>query len=350
MFLALSAILIYFLVPFLVALATGLVFGMAFTPLLVRWQSKRHWVTPRLKAAVLTLGFFFAFMAPMGATLYFGASSVLLQLKNVKTENVSSALSGNSTEVIEKWMHSSPTVVRMLRKVPISEESVLRIANQVSEFVLEKTAQAGQAFVASVPSMVFGALVALATMFFVLADGFKARRFLEYNPAFTPEATHEIIETFRESSYSVVVSAVVARVAQAVVMVIPCFLTGKGMPVLVGLITFFCSFLPLFGSFLVAAALIVSQLIAGNFGAAVVFLIFGLIAGGVDNLLMSWLVGDQVKVPAFVVFVTAFGAMEMIGLSGIFVGPVLAATFLKVIEVLSHPRAALVKPDLGRAV
>lgn len=338
LFLGLGGILLYLVKPFVIALAAGLVFGMALTPLFGKWRSKYKWVGPRFKATVLTLGFFCAFLVPMGATLYFGVTSALQQIKESKNDKLGTILlSGDTSAAIGQWMEQSPRARALIKKIPIPEEKLWQMNDQASAYLSEKFSSIGQEFIASLPATIFGLIVALATVFFILADGKKARPFVEYNPAFSPEATRQIIDTFRDSSYSVVVSAVIARAAQALILVLACVVAGKGSPLLIGLLTFFCSFLPLFGSFLVAGAMMIVQLMAGNVDAALIFLAFGLVAGVADNFLMSWLVGDQVKIPALLVFVTAFGGVEMIGLYGLFVGPVVAAVFLKVIEVLAHP-------------
>jgi predicted PurR-regulated permease PerM len=66
----------------------------------------------------------------------------------------------------------------------------------------------------------------------------------------------------------------------------------------------------------------------------------GLVIGLVDNLLRPILVGSDTKIPDYVVLISTLGGIEIFGMNGIVLGPLIAAMFLVVWNILSASRHA----------
>ena len=66
----------------------------------------------------------------------------------------------------------------------------------------------------------------------------------------------------------------------------------------------------------------------------------GLVIGLVDNLLRPILVGSDTKIPDYVVLISTLGGIEIFGMNGIVLGPLIAAMFLVVWDILSASRHA----------
>ncbi len=82
-----------------------------------------------------------------------------------------------------------------------------------------------------------------------------------------------------------------------------------------------------------------------DFGGAiwqgVVLIIFGaLIIGLVDNFLRPILVGNDTKMPDYVVLVSTVGGLATFGLNGLVIGPVIAAMFIAAWDIFSASREA----------
>ena len=65
-------------------------------------------------------------------------------------------------------------------------------------------------------------------------------------------------------------------------------------------------------------------------GTAVVFIVgfFVIIVGLVDNLLRPLLVGKDTKMPDYLILITTLGGMELYGINGFVIGPLIAALFI----------------------
>jgi predicted PurR-regulated permease PerM len=64
-----------------------------------------------------------------------------------------------------------------------------------------------------------------------------------------------------------------------------------------------------------------------------------LVIGLVDNILRPILVGKDTKMPDYVVLISTLGGMAIFGLNGFVIGPVIAAMFMAVWDIVASSRA-----------
>ena len=82
-------------------------------------------------------------------------------------------------------------------------------------------------------------------------------------------------------------------------------------------------------------------LLAGSIWQGVVLIVFGVVVIGlVDNLLRPVLVGKDTKMPDWLVLLATLGGIEVFGINGLVIGPVIAAMFIAVWDIFSHWRTA----------
>jgi predicted PurR-regulated permease PerM len=86
-------------------------------------------------------------------------------------------------------------------------------------------------------------------------------------------------------------------------------------------------------------------LATGAIWQGVVVIVSGVVVIGLaDNILRPILVGRDTGIPDYIVLVTTLGGIEVVGLSGIVVGPLVAALFLTAWQILTEQRHAQVSP------
>ncbi len=74
-----------------------------------------------------------------------------------------------------------------------------------------------------------------------------------------------------------------------------------------------------------------------------------LVIGLVDNLLRPFLVGKGSKLPDYVVLISTLGGIEVFGLNGFVVGPLIAAMFMVSWEIFAVSRRAPADDAAGNA-
>ena len=64
-----------------------------------------------------------------------------------------------------------------------------------------------------------------------------------------------------------------------------------------------------------------------------------LVIGLVDNILRPFLVGKDTKLPDYVVLISTLGGIEVFGLNGFVIGPLIAAIFMVTWEIFSASKS-----------
>jgi len=101
----------------------------------------------------------------------------------------------------------------------------------------------------------------------------------------------------------------------------------------------FLSLLPAVGAGLVWGPVAIYLLATGAVWQGVSLILYGvLVIGLVDNLLRPFLIGKETKLPDYVVLISTLGGIQVIGLNGFVIGPLIAAMFMVTWEILSASR------------
>jgi predicted PurR-regulated permease PerM len=101
----------------------------------------------------------------------------------------------------------------------------------------------------------------------------------------------------------------------------------------------FLSLIPAIGATLVWLPVAIYFLATGAIWQGIGLILYGvLVIGLVDNLLRPFLVGKGSKLPDYVVLISTLGGIEVFGLNGFVIGPVIAAMFMVSWEIFSVSR------------
>ena len=117
----------------------------------------------------------------------------------------------------------------------------------------------------------------------------------------------------------------------------------------------FLSLIPAIGATLVWLPVAIYFLATGAIWQGVGLILYGvLVIGLVDNLLRPFLVGKGSKLPDYVVLISTLGGIEVFGLNGFVIGPLIAAMFMVSWEIFAGSRASgagrSVNPERARAI
>lgn len=100
-------------------------------------------------------------------------------------------------------------------------------------------------------------------------------------------------------------------------------------PLLWTVVMGFLSLLPAIGAAIVWAPVAIYLLATGSIWQGLFLIGFGtVVIGLVDNLLRPFLVGKSTKLPDYVVLISTLGGIEVFGLTGFVLGPLIAAIFM----------------------
>jgi predicted PurR-regulated permease PerM len=115
---------------------------------------------------------------------------------------------------------------------------------------------------------------------------------------------------------------------------------GIEAAVLWGVVMGLLSLLPAVGAAVVWIPAATLLLIGGEWGKGLVLLLGGtLLIGLADNVLRPLLVGRDTELPDYLILVSTLGGLTLFGLSGVVIGPVVAALFVAVWEMFAEEYA-----------
>jgi len=218
-------------------------------------------------------------------------------------------------------------------------DNATQIQQKLSAFALKGGQYlAGSAFIIGKGTFSFtvGFGIMLYLLFFLLKDGsYLVHLILEALPLST-YVKHHLFMKFAAVSRATVKGTVVVGVVQGILGGLAFWFTGIDGSLLWGALMGFLSLVPAVGSAIIWVPATIFFFATGALWKGL-FLVgfFVVIVGLVDNILRPLLVGKDTKMPDYMILITTLGGMEIYGINGFVIGPVIAALFIACWNLLS---------------
>lgn len=179
--------------------------------------------------------------------------------------------------------------------------------------------------------------VMLYLVFFLLRDGTVIAHKIKQALPLRPSIRDRLIRHFIIVTRATMKGTVVVAMVQGFVGGIIFWMLGMPAPILWGLLMGFFSLLPAVGTGIIWVPVAGYLLITGSVTEGLILIFCGLfIIGLIDNILRPILVGHDTRLPEFVVLIATLSGLSLMGLNGVIVGPLIAALFLAVWEIVAR--------------
>ncbi len=280
-------------------------------------------------------------MIPISLLVALGASAAVDKLKGLEDTNFSiGQFTSNPGGAIDA-LGLRPVLHQIAEISPVSEVQVRQYATRMAVGMGTLAGNALKGLVASLPGIMFANIVMLFTIFFLLVDGPRAVAFVRENSIFGRKQTDRILEVAHQLCYSVMVATLVSGAVQAALVGVACLITGTDGIALIVFVTFLFSFFPMVGTAPVTVGLALLSLIQGDTTAAIIFAVFVPVVGMSDNFVRPYVLKGGGDLHPLIGFVAAFGALDMIGFYGLFIGPVVVGLFFTLLPMVtrSYPKS-----------
>lgn len=207
---------------------------------------------------------------------------------------------------------------------------------------LEQEAMSLGARAAEVAESIAGtALGGMLTVFFMTLTAYSVLRHwdhlvrrLELTLPLEQRHTHALLGQFRKVGREVLWGTVVTGVLQGLFATLGYWVTGVPQPVFCGALTGVASLVPGVGTLLVWLPLGIYRMLTGHLVAGLLSLVYSALVVGVvsDYFIRPKLVGSDKDVPALLTFVSLFGGVEVFGLVGLVLGPVIVTLSIAILK------------------
>lgn len=329
---ALAAVVSGFAGALLWAALAALLFQPLYQRLLARWPGRSN------RAAVVTL-LIITFAVVIPALIV--ASLVVEQAAGVYTQVRSGQI--NFATYFQQVHDALPSRLQGLMDSS-GLDSFERVQDRISGALGSSVSMiARQAFSigrnAAAFLLAFG--VGLYVTFFLLRDGAEIGpavvRALPLEPAVAERLSAKFVAVVRATIKG---SGVVALV-QGALGAVTFWIVGLPAALLWGMLMAIAALLPAVGPAIIWVPVALYLLAAGAIWQAVAVVLSGvLLIGLADNILRPILVGRDTGIPDWLVLVTTLGGINLVGLSGIVVGPLVGALFITGWQILTEQRAS----------
>lgn len=334
--LALTAFLLYKIVePFLGPIAWALFLGFLLQPLqdrLVKWMRGRA----SASAFTLTVLVLILFLGPLTAlAVAFArqAADLAGRLQSWMGTQRDSTLSH-----IDRIPGVAPVLDWLDRNLEISAAHVQSWLIEGSRTLFQQLASyGGVAFLGAVGT-VLSFTVMLFLLFFIVRDGRAIARLGAALVPLPPDRREELAGRLASVTRAVVRGTVVTAIVQGMLCGIAFTVVGLPAPVVFGVAAAVLSVVPFGGTALVWAPAVIALLVQGHYPQAGILIAFGVVISSVDNFLKPLLISGHSPLPTLAVFIGVLGGLAAFGMIGLFLGPVVIALCLALIDYAREKR------------
>ncbi|HTZ16853.1 MAG TPA: AI-2E family transporter [Dissulfurispiraceae bacterium] len=312
--------------PFLSPLAWAVVFSIVFYPL---YAFSLRFVPWKSLASLLTVIII--------VTVIIGPFSYFIVLLVAELNHLSDYLAtGQFSTLKEALQHPSVSAIisRLTGTFGISEAQIdASIVDYLSRFGKELLAQVTRGagnFIALAVNFIF----MIFSIFFLLKDGAAfLQKIRDYMP-FSEEEKSLLAAQMRDIIISTIYGGVVVAIAQGIIGGVAFSVLGIPSPVLWGFAVSIASFIPLIGSMAVWGPAVVYLFAHGAVVQAFALFFIGIFGiSMIDYLLRPIIIGSRTKMHVLVILFSVLGGIQLFGLIGLVMGPLVLAVFISVIKI-----------------
>lgn len=197
--------------------------------------------------------------------------------------------------------------------------------------------QAVSSLISNVSGFILSLFLFLFGVYYLLKDGSKFKDVLVDISPLNERQEDELVAKVGSAVNGVVKGSFLIALTQGVVATIGYFIFGVPQPILWGMFTIMAALVPTVGTALALVPAVVFLLITGHVGAAIGLLIWGALAVGlIDNIISPILIGAKAKLHPLLVLFSVLGGISLFGFLGFLLGPIFMAIFVTLVDMFRH--------------
>ncbi|OHA93772.1 MAG: hypothetical protein A3E02_00685 [Candidatus Zambryskibacteria bacterium RIFCSPHIGHO2_12_FULL_38_34] len=144
----------------------------------------------------------------------------------------------------------------------------------------------------------------------------------------------EFIQTLKSSINAVLHGRILVSITQGVFLGIGLAIFGVGSPVLWGFMGGIASLVPILGASIITIPAVIFLLLSHNVGAGIGLLLWGaIVVGLIDNVISVIFLKNKIMVHPLIILFSIFGGVEMFGVIGFLIGPVVVSAFIALMKI-----------------
>jgi predicted PurR-regulated permease PerM len=315
--------------PLATGLFLGALMGFALEPLydVLRRGTGRPQLASLVTVSIAAIGI-------LGAVA--GFVSLFVTRAVALAGSMATALSSGGS--LNPWAHSA---IALLGRFGFSPQNLTDRLRDAATGIASQSASFAAAGFSATASTLLGFFFALLAMQATLRYWSLAVARLEAVAPLRPDHTRALLASFQRAGRTTLLGTVVTGVAQGALAAVGYWVTGVPEPVFFGIATAIASVVPAVGTLLVWVPAGVYLILSGHLAWGIVELAWGLliVVGFCDYVIRPRLVGDE-DMSLLLTFLALFGGLEVLGVAGLLVGPVVVSVAVVALRLYAHEAEA----------
>lgn len=208
----------------------------------------------------------------------------------------------------------------------LSKANLDKVTNLISSVI--------PAVLGSIASTLVNVVVAYFLLWFLLMNASKVEMWLQRNLPFRPENRQKVIVEVKESIMSNAVGLPIMGAIQGIIAGIGYWIFGAQDPLLWGIVTGICSFIPFVGTMAAWVPIAILSFAGGDVNNGIGLTLWGLIVIGMSDNVFRMIL--QKKIGDIHPLITVFGViigLNMFGFLGLIFGPLIISLFLLLVKI-----------------
>ncbi len=208
----------------------------------------------------------------------------------------------------------------------ITSSFTSKIANNIVAYLAQ--------IILNFPVIMIHLLVVFFTLFFVLRDRQKVIDYVKSVLPFPKEVEKRIFEYSSGITASLIYGQIIIGLIQGITLGIGLFIFRIPNALFLSLLAIFAGILPIIGTFIVWAPLLISLFITGAPTITILgVLFFGIISSSVDNIIRPIITSKRTKINSAILFVSMIGGLFFFGILGLILGPLIISYLIIFLEI-----------------
>lgn len=331
-----GALFLWMIHELLVPVVLAFVFALLLYPISV-WLNRKLGRFGRLAPFLTTAAALFLVVIPLGAMTAQAVTSI--------TDFVSTLEPGEVGQVQNSLL---ARISEAAASIGIPTDRIRETSTQLVQTAGRQTAEFLQNLLSSVPDALIGLFIFVLSLYFFLRDGHLLGGKLILLSPFEDEDTDSLFDSIVGTVRGAILSTIAVAFVQGSLTTIAFLIFSVPGAFLFGLLAGFLSLIPMVGTIPVTGGAVLYLLLVGRYGAAIGLAIVAVVVIGTsDNIVRPLVqtVGSQLH--PLMAILGIFGGLAVMGPAGIFIGPVVAALVLWLVDYVAKRRSAHTTPQIA---
>ncbi len=203
--------------------------------------------------------------------------------------------------------------------------------------VAEVITRSSISFAGKLANFALGIFIMFFIIFYLYNDGEGFVRELKALIPMKKEHKEYLFEEMGKVTKAVLVGILLTAIIQGLIAALGFYLFGYPNALFWGLLCAILYIIPIVGPFLIFIPMGIYSLSVGDYFSGIGILLYGIIIlNNTDNFIRPKLVSMQTKIHPAIILIGLIGGLYMMGLVGLFIGPLILSLFLALLEVYAN--------------